>query len=190
MCFIIIFITFLLIFTFIPEAETLKKELRDDIIEKNFLKFKDIEYSTFIGGFGYDWGMAIATDDQESAFVTGFTRSIFFPIKKPFDKSYNFLGDVFVTKLTPSGKSLNFSTFIGGNNSLVAPVTLHKNSYTAAGSVITDDVPENSLGIARARQINKNNYKEKIKKDNNDDDNVSLFIAARALDPEELNEEP
>lgn len=45
--------------------------------------------------------------------------------------------------------------FIGCNTNLVAPVTVGDYGYTAAGSTITDDVPENSLAIARARQENK-----------------------------------
>ena len=44
--------------------------------------------------------------------------------------------------------------FIGSNNSLVAPVTIGKDSYTAAGSTITNNVPPGSLGIARAKQEN------------------------------------
>ncbi len=42
--------------------------------------------------------------------------------------------------------------FVGTNTSLVAPVRLGKNSYVAAGSVITEDVPEDSLAIARGQQ--------------------------------------
>ena len=45
--------------------------------------------------------------------------------------------------------------FIGCNTNLVAPVTVGENSYTAAGSTITQDVPDNSLAIARERQTNK-----------------------------------
>jgi len=48
--------------------------------------------------------------------------------------------------------------FIGCNTNLVSPVTVKTNSYTAAGSTITEDVPENSLGIARERQTNKANW--------------------------------
>ena len=44
--------------------------------------------------------------------------------------------------------------FIGSNSNLVAPVTLGDGAYTAAGSTITEDVPANSLGIARGRQTN------------------------------------
>lgn len=45
--------------------------------------------------------------------------------------------------------------FIGCNTNLIAPVTVGENSYTAAGSTITQDVPDNALAIARERQINK-----------------------------------
>ncbi|SKA78792.1 bifunctional UDP-N-acetylglucosamine pyrophosphorylase / Glucosamine-1-phosphate N-acetyltransferase [Clostridium sp. USBA 49] len=46
------------------------------------------------------------------------------------------------------------NAFIGCNTNLVAPVEIKDNSYTAAGSTITEEVPENSLGIARAKQVN------------------------------------
>ena len=48
--------------------------------------------------------------------------------------------------------------FIGCNTNLVAPVTVGDYGYTAAGSTITDDVPENALAIARAKQINKEDW--------------------------------
>ncbi|WP_333593331.1 MULTISPECIES: bifunctional UDP-N-acetylglucosamine diphosphorylase/glucosamine-1-phosphate N-acetyltransferase GlmU [Aminobacterium] len=44
--------------------------------------------------------------------------------------------------------------FVGSNTMLVAPVTLGDDSYTAAGSVITKDVPEGALAVARAKQKN------------------------------------
>nr|WP_281256298.1 bifunctional UDP-N-acetylglucosamine diphosphorylase/glucosamine-1-phosphate N-acetyltransferase GlmU [Petrotoga halophila] len=48
--------------------------------------------------------------------------------------------------------------FIGSNTSLVAPVNIGKNSLVGAGSVITKDVPDNALTLARAHQINKENW--------------------------------
>ncbi len=48
--------------------------------------------------------------------------------------------------------------FVGCNANLVSPVVLKKGSFIAAGSTITEDVPENALGIARARQINKDGW--------------------------------
>jgi len=50
------------------------------------------------------------------------------------------------------------NVFIGGNSNLISPVTLHDNSYVAAGSTITEDVPELGLAIARNRQIVKENW--------------------------------
>lgn len=48
--------------------------------------------------------------------------------------------------------------FIGCNSNLIAPIVIKENSFIAAGSTITNDVDENSLAIARARQINKEGY--------------------------------
>lgn len=52
-------------------------------------------------------------------------------------------------------------SFIGSNTNLVAPVKLGKNSFVAAGSTITNDVPDDSLAIARERQINKEGWNKK-----------------------------
>ena len=45
--------------------------------------------------------------------------------------------------------------FIGSGTQLVAPVTVGRGAYVAAGSCVTDDVPDGALAIARARQENK-----------------------------------
>ena len=52
-------------------------------------------------------------------------------------------------------------SFIGSNTNLVAPVTLGDNTFVAAGSTITDDVPDYALAIARERQTNKENWNKK-----------------------------
>ena len=49
----------------------------------------------------------------------------------------------------------------GVHTSLVAPLTVGDDSYTGAGSVVTDDVPEGALGIARPRQTNIEGYAER-----------------------------
>lgn len=54
--------------------------------------------------------------------------------------------------------------FIGSHNTLIAPLTIEKKSYTAAGSTITHNVPSQALAIGRARQINKENYVVQLKK--------------------------
>lgn len=50
------------------------------------------------------------------------------------------------------------NVFIGCNTNLVAPVEVKNNSYIAAGSTITENVPEYSLAIARAKQVNKEQW--------------------------------
>jgi acetyltransferase-like isoleucine patch superfamily enzyme len=50
------------------------------------------------------------------------------------------------------------NAFIGCNTNLVAPVTVGEGAFTAAGSTITADVPDNALAIARARQTNKEGW--------------------------------
>ncbi len=68
------------------------------------------------------------------------------------------------------------NVYVGSNNSLVAPVTVGAYAFTAAGSIITDNVPAQALAIARSRQVNKLDY--------------APLIRARALaEVEELKKE-
>lgn len=55
------------------------------------------------------------------------------------------------------------NAFIGCNSNLVSPVRVEKGAYTAAGSTITDNVPEGALAIARSKQVVKENWTEKKK---------------------------
>ncbi|MBS4179733.1 bifunctional UDP-N-acetylglucosamine diphosphorylase/glucosamine-1-phosphate N-acetyltransferase GlmU [Lederbergia citrea] len=54
------------------------------------------------------------------------------------------------------------NVFVGCNSNLVAPVTIGEGAYIAAGSTITKDVPGEALSIARARQVNKEEYVKKL----------------------------
>ncbi len=73
-------------------------------------------YSTFLGGPGFDDGLAIAVDGSGEAFVTG-KASPGFPVTAgSFDVSQNGGFDMFVTKLSPTGSSLAYSTYLGGAN--------------------------------------------------------------------------
>lgn len=54
--------------------------------------------------------------------------------------------------------------FIGCNTNLISPVTIHQGAYTAAGSTITHDVEEDSLAVARSKQVNKIGWAKKKKK--------------------------
>jgi Beta-propeller repeat len=70
-------------------------------------------YSTYLGGSSHENGWAIAVDDSGSTYVTGATLSTDFPTLNPFQADQADW-DVFVTKLSPSGTSLAYSTYLGG----------------------------------------------------------------------------
>jgi len=58
------------------------------------------------------------------------------------------------------------NVFVGSNTLFIAPVKIGNNSITAAGSVITKDVPENTLAIARSKQTNLEGKAEAIREKN------------------------
>ena len=73
-------------------------------------------YSTYLGGSTYDHGAAIAVDAAGSAYVTGYTGSADYPVVSSLQSYAGGGSDVFVSKLTPDGSGLVYSTFIGGSN--------------------------------------------------------------------------
>jgi hypothetical protein len=71
-------------------------------------------YSTYLGGEGEDMGVGISVDDGGNALVTGYTDSINFPALNPYQTTLQGTHDIFVTKLSSSGNSLIYSTYLGG----------------------------------------------------------------------------
>ncbi len=59
--------------------------------------------------------------------------------------------------------TIGAGAFIGSDTALVAPVIVGQGAYTAAGSVITQDVPDNALALGRGRQVNKANWAEEFR---------------------------
>ncbi len=53
-------------------------------------------------------------------------------------------------------------SFIGSNTMLVAPVSVGNDTMTGSGSVITKDIPDEALGLARVRQTNKDGFASKL----------------------------
>ncbi len=74
-----------------------------------------LAYSTFLGGAGHEDASDIAIDSDGSAFAVGCTQSTNFPTSVGAHDTTLIGGqDAFVTKLTPDGSSLTFSTYLGG----------------------------------------------------------------------------
>jgi len=61
--------------------------------------------------------------------------------------------------------SIGRGVFIGSDSVLVAPVRIGDGAYVAAGSVITDNVPADGLGIGRGRQVNKSGWASKKRRE-------------------------
>lgn len=74
-----------------------------------------LAYASYLGGRRYDLATACAVDGAGSLYVTGLTRSVDFPVKNPYDATWNGKEDVFVTKVAPAGRTLVYSTFLGGS---------------------------------------------------------------------------
>lgn len=53
--------------------------------------------------------------------------------------------------------------FIGSDSQLIAPVTIGRDAFVAAGSSITEDVPSGALAVARGKQVNKDGWATKLK---------------------------
>jgi len=75
-----------------------------------------LDYSTYLGGGG-DWGRGIAVDTSGSAYVVGSTSAMNFPLKNALQSSLLYpLSNAFITKFSPDGASLAFSTYLGGTS--------------------------------------------------------------------------
>ena len=104
-------------------------------------------YSTYLGGGqsvnGHgDIGDGIAIDSTGAAYVTGYSMSGNFPAVNSLQPFINGIGAVypFVTKLTPDGSALVYSTFLGGGQGFAIAVDTLGNAY-ATGATIAPNFP-------------------------------------------------
>jgi len=72
-------------------------------------------YSTYLGGTKKDRAYSIAIDEKGAAYVTGLTYSRNFPTVNAIFENLSDRYTSFVTKIKPSGKTLAYSTFLGGS---------------------------------------------------------------------------
>ncbi len=73
-----------------------------------------LDYSTYLGGAGYEYGQSIAVDGAGNAYVTGYTDGTFPMVGGSYQTNFGGTEDVFVVKLNPSGNTLLYSTYLGG----------------------------------------------------------------------------
>jgi len=115
-------------------------------------------FSTYLGGEGLDQAFGIALDASGSIYITGGTQSANFPATpNVFQTSYAGKGDAFVSKLSPGGGTIVYSTFIGGSDVDLG----YGIAVDSAGNVVavgvtqssdfpTVDPPQRILGLSGA----------------------------------------
>lgn len=97
----------------------------DGFVFKLAASGSELVYSTYLGGPADDHAVGVAVDSSGAAYVTGDTRSLAFPTVEPFQAVSGGAGtglgstfaDAFVTKVAPDGRSLVYSTYLGGADS-------------------------------------------------------------------------
>lgn len=76
-----------------------------------------VVYSTYLGGADYrDTLCSIAVDAQGSAYVTGWSASTNYPVKKAVQSKMKGWWDIVVSKVKPLGRELVYSTYLGGSD--------------------------------------------------------------------------
>ena len=104
-----------------------------------------LSYSTYLGGSASDIGWAIAVDGSGNAYITGQTVSSDFPTEGEY-QTIQGATNVFVTKLNPSGNTLVYSTYLGGNAIDVGHgIVVDDSGYAyISGRTLSSDFPTES----------------------------------------------
>ena len=124
-----------------------------------------LQYSVTLGGSAFDEASGIVVDGTGHAYVVGSTGSPDFPTLDPVQKAIagvanafprGFHADAFLTKLSPAGDPILFSTYLGGAiNDFGQAVALDDNGNVyIAGTTFSSDFPvtDGSNGSSRAFQ--------------------------------------
>jgi bifunctional UDP-N-acetylglucosamine pyrophosphorylase/glucosamine-1-phosphate N-acetyltransferase len=155
-----------------PNTEIIDSEIGNDtVIKQSVVHESKIGHSTTVGPFAHIRPASTLGDEVRIGNFVETKKVTFGNGSKASHLSY--IGDAEVGQgvnlgcgsitVNYDGKNkfkttIEDNVFVGCNSNLIAPVTVKKGSYIAAGSTITDEVPEDSLAIARARQVNKEGY--------------------------------
>lgn len=100
-----------------------------------------LAFSTFIGGIGYDEGNGIAVDANGDIYVAGTAGGAFPSTAGSYDPTFNGGADVFILKMSASGGSLIYSTFIGASQIDFAKDLAIDSTGNAYVIVRTSDAP-------------------------------------------------
>lgn len=100
-------------------------------------------YSTYLGGFGTDFGSDLTCDELGYVFLTGNTQSTNFPTTNAIDNNFSGSNDIFITAINPAGDSILYSTYYGGAQfeSVYGIVIDTGNNVTITGYTNSDNFP-------------------------------------------------
>lgn len=106
-----------------------------------------LSYSTYLGGSNIDGANAIAVAPDKTAFITGGTFSVNFPVAHPLQPNHggadDFYRDAFVAKISADGSTLLYATYLGGSREDVGngiAVDALGDAYVI-GTTLSDDFP-------------------------------------------------
>jgi uncharacterized repeat protein (TIGR01451 family) len=122
-------------------------------------------YSTYLGGSGDDYASGIALDSAGNAYVTGGTVSTNFPIMNPVQGANAGGEDAFVTKLSPTGSALVYSTYLGGSDYDQAngiALDSARNAYVTGWTISTNFPTKNPFQGANGGGGNEDAFVTKI----------------------------
>ena len=140
----------------------LSEEETPDIIVTKFDISNNMVFSTFIGGFGGDYGRAVVCDSADNIFIAGHTNSGDFPTtENAYDNIYNGNMDAFLLKLNKDGNNLLFSTFFGSSSDDAAYGIALDTNYNPVITGSTNFAPDESR-IPYTTPIFNASYKGKV----------------------------
>lgn len=128
-------------FPFLSSYDQTLSGSSDCFLTKLATSGSSLVYSTYLGGSSSDEGYSIAVEDGY-AYLTGSTSSSDFPSIKAYDPTYNGIVDCFVTRFAATGISIDYSTFIGGNNAETGyGIAVEDCDVYITGSTYSSDFP-------------------------------------------------
>jgi hypothetical protein len=100
--------------------DTTYNGLTDAVVLKLDATLRQVLFATYLGGSGSELPVVVGTDANGEIYVGGSTNSADFPVRNAYQQSLRGGMDLFVTRLSPQGSQLRWSTYIGGSNDDIA----------------------------------------------------------------------
>jgi len=129
----------------------------DAFVVKIAASLQQFFYSSLIGGSGRETGVSVGTDAAGSAYISGRTSSLDFPLVGAIQPVYGGGdSDAFVSKLAVDGKTLVYSTYLGGSGTEDLMERSGISVDTAGNAYVTGDTQSTNFPLKNALQPAKN----------------------------------